>query len=231
MAGPNTLIFVDLASDDAEAAGKFYEEVFGWRNDHRPTGIYHRMVPGGQFKNPDGSDSEIGNLHLNPVKVVADVGEIPAADAIIFAVKMRDTESAAESLKPLVAKGAAVFTFQNGVESAERIGKIVGEGNVVEGAARIASNIPEPGVIKHIYGDQFGLGARTHDLGIEPGTGVSATKRNRSTREVPVALDAGAGRADLPHAGTERLDRLVPQRRVRCREQFDDRDDQRVDVG
>ena len=73
-----------------------------------------------------------------------------AADAIIFAVKMRDTESAAESLAPLVAKGAAIFTFQNGVESAERIGKIVGAGNVVEGAARIASNIPEPGVIKQI---------------------------------------------------------------------------------
>jgi 2-dehydropantoate 2-reductase len=49
-----------------------------------------------------------------------------------------------------VGKGAAVFTFQNGVESAERIGRIVGAGNVVEGAARIASNLPEPGVFKQI---------------------------------------------------------------------------------
>ena len=95
-------------------------------------------------------DSEIGDLLINPAKVVADAREIPAADAIIFAVKMRDTETAAESLAPLVSKGAAIFTFQNGVESAERIGKIVGAGNVVEGAARIASNIPEPGVIKQI---------------------------------------------------------------------------------
>jgi 2-dehydropantoate 2-reductase len=95
-------------------------------------------------------DSELGNLHLNPVKAVARARDIPAADAIIFGVKMRDTESAAESLRPLVAKGAAIFTFQNGVESAERIGRIVGAGNVVEGAARIASNIPEPGVIKQI---------------------------------------------------------------------------------
>src|SRR5262249_52706610 len=58
-------------------------------------------------------DSDIGNLLLKPVKVVASAAEIPAADAIIFAVKMRDTESAAETLRPLVAKGAAVFTFQN----------------------------------------------------------------------------------------------------------------------
>src|SRR5262245_35258258 len=95
-------------------------------------------------------DSEIGNLHLNPVKAVADAGEVPEADAIIFGVKMRDTESAAESLRPLVAKGASIFTFQNGVESGARIGRIIGAGKVVEGAARIAANISEPGVIRQI---------------------------------------------------------------------------------
>ena len=65
---PNTLIFVDLAADDPAATGAFYADVFGWQNDERPFGIYHRMVPGGQFKNPDGSDSEIGNLHLGIFK-------------------------------------------------------------------------------------------------------------------------------------------------------------------
>lgn len=64
MASPNTLIFVDLASDDPIAAGQFYAEVFGWRDDHRPEGLYHRMVPGGNFPNPDGTDSQVGNLHL-----------------------------------------------------------------------------------------------------------------------------------------------------------------------
>ena len=93
-------------------------------------------------------DSDIGKLHLKPVQVVADAGEIAAADAIIFAVKLGDTEKAAESLKALVAKGATVFTFQNGVESAERIGRIVGAKGVVPGVARIASHIVEPGVIK-----------------------------------------------------------------------------------
>ena len=64
MTTPNTLIFVDLASDDPAAAGRFYAEVFGWRDDERPLGVFHRMVPGGNFLNPDGSESEIGNLHL-----------------------------------------------------------------------------------------------------------------------------------------------------------------------
>jgi 2-dehydropantoate 2-reductase len=93
-------------------------------------------------------DSDIGKLHLNPVQVVADAREIPAADAVIFAVKLGDTEGAAESLKSLVAGGSTVFTFQNGVESTERIGRIVGSKSVVPGAARIASHIIEPGVIK-----------------------------------------------------------------------------------
>ena len=93
-------------------------------------------------------DSDIGKLHLHPVQVVADAGEIPAADAIIFAVKLQDTEGAAQSLKSLVAKGATVFTFQNGVESADRIGRIVGAKGVVPGVARIAAHIVEPGVVR-----------------------------------------------------------------------------------
>jgi len=64
MTYPNTLIFVDLASDDTETAGKFYAEVFGWEDDPRPAGVFHRLVPGQNFLNPDGSQSEIGNLHL-----------------------------------------------------------------------------------------------------------------------------------------------------------------------
>jgi 2-dehydropantoate 2-reductase len=93
-------------------------------------------------------DSDIGKLHLKPAQVAADAREIASADAVIFAVKLGDTEKAAESLKGLVDKGATVFTFQNGVESADRIGKVVGVRSVVPGVARIAANIVEPGVIR-----------------------------------------------------------------------------------
>jgi predicted enzyme related to lactoylglutathione lyase len=65
---PNTLIFVDLAADDPAAAAQFYAEVFGWENDPRPEGVYHRMIPGGNFRNKDGSDSPIGNLHIGIFK-------------------------------------------------------------------------------------------------------------------------------------------------------------------
>lgn len=64
MAYPNTLIFVDLTSDDPAAAGEFYAKVFGWTNEGRPTGVFHRLVPGGNMLNPDGSESQNGNLHI-----------------------------------------------------------------------------------------------------------------------------------------------------------------------
>ena len=64
MTTPNTLIFVDLATDDPVAGGRFYSEVFGWRDDERPRGVFHRMVPGGNYLNKDGTESQIGNLHL-----------------------------------------------------------------------------------------------------------------------------------------------------------------------
>ena len=70
MAYPNTLIFVDLMSDDADAAGAFYAEVLGWEDDPRLDGNYHRMVPGQNFLKGDGTQSSIGNLHVGIGNVV-----------------------------------------------------------------------------------------------------------------------------------------------------------------
>lgn len=61
---PNTLIFVDFPSDDVEACAAFYRDVFGWEVEGRPTGVFHRGVPGGYFPLDDGSDSSVGNLHV-----------------------------------------------------------------------------------------------------------------------------------------------------------------------
>ena len=65
MGKPNTLIFVDIPSDDTVAAAEFYHRVFGWEVEGRPEGVFHRVVPGGFFPGPDGSDSEVGNLLLD----------------------------------------------------------------------------------------------------------------------------------------------------------------------
>lgn len=64
MPSPNTLIFVDMPTDDPAAAARFYCEVMGWEDDPRSTGLFHRLIPGGVFPNKDGTPSEVGNLHV-----------------------------------------------------------------------------------------------------------------------------------------------------------------------
>jgi 2-dehydropantoate 2-reductase len=154
-------------------------------------------------------DSDIGKLQLNPVQVVADAREIPAADAVIFAVKLGDTEGAAESLKSLVAGGATIFTFQNGVESAARIGKIVDAKSVVPGVARIASHIIEPGVIK-----QAGSFARLDFAESDGKPSARTTAFHKACKEAGVdATLSGNIQRDLwmkfamlaPHAATTAL--------------------------
>jgi 2-dehydropantoate 2-reductase len=68
----------------------------------------------------------------------------------MFAVKLWDTETAAEAIRPMLAKGGVVIPFQNGVESAERLGRILGPERVLGGSAYIATRIAAPGVIEHL---------------------------------------------------------------------------------
>ncbi|MGA8049308.1 MAG: 2-dehydropantoate 2-reductase [Burkholderiales bacterium] len=81
------------------------------------------------------------------VKSVDDPSAAGTADVVLFAVKLWDTESAAERIRPVVADGGIVIPFQNGVESIERIGKVLGTERVMGGAAYIAARIGEPGII------------------------------------------------------------------------------------
>src|SRR5215471_16465421 len=90
-----------------------------------------------------------GDIRIARPTVVEDPGALGSVDVVLFAVKLWDTESAARAIRPVVAKGAAVVPFQNGVESIERVGAVVGAEPVLGGAAYIAATIAEPGVIAH----------------------------------------------------------------------------------
>lgn len=94
-------------------------------------------------------ESPLGNLHLNNVRATSDPKDIGVVDVVLFAVKLWDTEIAAETAKPLVGPQTRVITFQNGVDSTERLAPILGEDQVTGGSAYIASVIGAPGVISH----------------------------------------------------------------------------------
>jgi len=90
--------------------------------------------------------SPLGDAKIK-AKAAEDPAELGDAEVVLFAVKLWDTDSAAERIRPLVEKGGVVIPFQNGVESIERIGKVLGAERVMGGAAYIAARIAEPGVI------------------------------------------------------------------------------------
>jgi len=90
--------------------------------------------------------SAAGDARLK-VEAVEDPAKAGAAEVVLFTVKLWDTESAAERIRPLVSGGGVVIPFQNGVESIERIGAVLGRERVMGGAAYIAARIGEPGEI------------------------------------------------------------------------------------
>lgn len=93
-------------------------------------------------------ESPAGDARLK-VKVFEHPRETEPVDAVMFAVKLWDTESAAEQIKPIVGKQTVVIPFQNGVESIDLLRKVLPEGAVMGGSAYIATRIREPGVIEH----------------------------------------------------------------------------------
>ena len=100
--------------------------------------------------------SALGDMTIEPPAIplgstsfTDDPAVLAPADVVFFAVKLWDTEAAAAAIRPLLARGGVVVPFQNGVESIERIGAVVGDDRVMGGVAYIAATIGEPGVIVH----------------------------------------------------------------------------------
>ena len=84
------------------------------------------------------------------VAVLEEPAQTAPVDVVIFAVKLWDTEGAAERLRPIIGRHTAVIPFQNGVESVERLQKVLPKEAVMGGSAYIATRIAAPGVIEHI---------------------------------------------------------------------------------
>jgi 2-dehydropantoate 2-reductase len=94
-------------------------------------------------------ESTLGNLHLAKVNATSDPKAVGPVDVVLFAVKLWDTETAAEMARPLVGPQTRIITLQNGVDSVERVAPILGRDHVAGGIAYIASVVSAPGVVTH----------------------------------------------------------------------------------
>jgi 2-dehydropantoate 2-reductase len=89
-------------------------------------------------------------MHLSTVtQATDDPAEIGPVDLVLFSVKLWDTETAAEAIKPLLGESTAVVSFQNGVIKDDMLRQVVGSEHVVGGVCYIAATIAEPGLIRH----------------------------------------------------------------------------------
>ena len=93
--------------------------------------------------------SPLGEMHVSPAQATDDPAEVDPVDAVLFAVKLYDVESAGAAIGPLIGPDTVVLPLQNGVDAAERLIPILGEAPVMGGIAYIFAAIESPGVIRH----------------------------------------------------------------------------------
>ena len=93
-------------------------------------------------------ESTHGDLHLPKPNATDDPKSVGPVDAVLFAVKLWDTEKAAEAARPLLGPNTRVISLQNGVDSYERIAPITGAERAIAGVTYVLSVIDRPGVIK-----------------------------------------------------------------------------------
>ena len=93
-------------------------------------------------------ESPTGDLTIQPVNATDNPAEIGPADIVLFAVKLYDTEVAAEACRPLLGPETAVVTFQNGIDGLGVLRRVLGDAHVAGGVTYIAAGIAAPGVIR-----------------------------------------------------------------------------------
>lgn len=82
------------------------------------------------------------------VKATGDVGSIRHdVDLIMFCVKTYDVDTAVETIKPIVGPRTVVLPIQNGVDTADRLCRVLGERHLLGGLAYMSVAVDEPGII------------------------------------------------------------------------------------
>ncbi|HXR55920.1 MAG TPA: 2-dehydropantoate 2-reductase [Casimicrobiaceae bacterium] len=94
-------------------------------------------------------ESAGGDLALRNVAATDDPPSLAPVDVVMLCVKLWDVESAAAQVASLLGRDGVVIAFQNGIDSAQILSRVVGDAHVLGGVAYIAAAIRAPGVIAH----------------------------------------------------------------------------------
>ena len=91
-----------------------------------------------------------GDIHVPKVHATDDPASLGPVDLVILSVKLWDTESAAQSIKPIVGPTTGVLSLQNGVIKDEILRRVLPESAVMGGVCYVATHISRPGVIDQV---------------------------------------------------------------------------------
>jgi 2-dehydropantoate 2-reductase len=105
-------------------------------------------------------ESVQGNLHIRDALFADDPHAAGPVDLILFCVKSYDTEAVAQSLGPIIDPRTIILSLQNGVDNADKIARLWKHNLVLAGVVYIASQLFEPGRIKHSAGGKIVFGAQ-----------------------------------------------------------------------
>jgi 2-dehydropantoate 2-reductase len=133
-------------------------------------------------------ESPFGDVRLPEVEVTDDPSTLDPVDIVLFGVKLWDTETAADLVKPLLGKRTAVVSFQNGVVADDVLRRELGAEHVLGGVCYIDATIAEPGLIRHsgtlqklVFGEYDGTVSQRvrafHDACAESGFDVEISTR------------------------------------------------------
>jgi 2-dehydropantoate 2-reductase len=137
------------------------------------------------LKNGFKIESVHGDIHLPKPNVIDDPAKVGPVDVVLFAVKLWDTEKAAEQTRPLLGPNTRVITLQNGVDSYERIAPTVGPERAIPGVTYVVAVIDRPGVIKQASKFQSII-CGTHDG--RPDAPLEAFVNAAKAASIPITL-------------------------------------------
>jgi 2-dehydropantoate 2-reductase len=92
--------------------------------------------------------SVFGDFLVKPARATDQPAEVGSVELLLFCTKSYDTDEAAEAALPMIGAETSILSLQNGVDAAERIGRVAGMEHMLAGATWISSAVEAPGTIK-----------------------------------------------------------------------------------
>jgi 2-dehydropantoate 2-reductase len=89
-----------------------------------------------------------GNILIKPAQAVSDPKGVGIVDYVFLTVKLWDTDSAVELIKPMIGDQTTVISFQNGISRDDVLREKLGKQHVLGGISYVGATIQGPGVIE-----------------------------------------------------------------------------------